>query len=70
MYRCLSYYVRPVYGQHVRGTTRINNNRGNHTGTSEVTIRSLIFFPMAEQPLVGQGLLIIEASRSQSHPTR
>jgi hypothetical protein len=26
----------------------------------------LIFFPMAQQPLVGQGLLIIEASRSHS----
>jgi hypothetical protein len=24
------------------------------------------FFPMAQQPLVGQGLLIIEASRSHS----
>jgi len=26
----------------------------------------LLFFPMAQQPLVGQGLLIIEASRSHS----
>jgi len=25
---------------------------------------------MAQQPLVGQGLLIIEASRSQTHHTR
>jgi len=27
-----------------------------------------IFFPMAEQPLVGQGLLIIEAPRSHLDP--
>jgi hypothetical protein len=26
----------------------------------------MIFFPMAQRPLVGQGLLIIEASRSNS----
>ena len=70
MYRCLSYYVRPVHGQPVRVTTRINNNRGTHSGISDVTTRSHIFPPMAEQPLVGQGLLIIEASKSHSHPTR
>ena len=70
MYSCLSYYVRPVHGQPVRITTRINNNRGTHTGISDVTTRSRIYSPVAEQPLVCQGLLIIEASRSQSHPTR
>ena len=30
---------------------------------SDITV---IFFPMAQEPLVGQGLLIIEASRSHS----
>jgi hypothetical protein len=64
MYRCfISYYVRPVYGQPVGVTTRIYNNRGALTAISDVTTGSIIFSPMAEEPLVGQGLLIIEASR-------
>jgi hypothetical protein len=36
--------------------------------TLDVTVQkgSRIFFPMAQQPLVGQGLLIVDASRSHS----
>ena len=32
----------------------------------DLIFKSLIFFPMAQQPLVGQGVCIIEASRSHS----
>jgi hypothetical protein len=72
--RCLSYYNIYIYNvRNIRNITDICNilndhHQGNLSDTQRIN-RGLYFFPVAQQPLLGQGLLIIEVSRSHTSDT-